>query len=56
MKSLLDKSFVYRDSTSTDLRRTFARVRRELAKAAKPPPVESLDKVSPIFERQRRAK
>lgn len=31
MKSILDPSFKYVDSTSTDLRKTFARVRREQA-------------------------
>lgn len=30
MKSILDKSFRYTSSVETDLRKTFARVRREL--------------------------
>jgi hypothetical protein len=30
VKSILDKSFKYTDSTSTDLRKTFARIRKEL--------------------------
>lgn len=30
MKSILDPSFKYRPSTQTNLRKTFARVRREL--------------------------
>lgn len=30
MKSILDPSFKYRSSTQTNLRKTFARVRREL--------------------------
>ena len=33
MKSILDPSFHYTPSTQTDLRKTFARVRREMAKA-----------------------
>ena len=32
MKSILDPSFRYRKSIETDLRKTFARVRRELRK------------------------
>jgi len=31
MKSILDPSFRYYNSVDTDLRRTFARVRREIA-------------------------
>lgn len=35
MKSILDPSFKYTNAASTDLRKTFARVRREMkAKAA----------------------
>ena len=30
MKSILDPTFRYRSSVDTDLRRTFARIRREL--------------------------
>ena len=33
MKSILDPSFRYVPSTSTDLRKTFARVRREIQRA-----------------------
>ena len=29
MKSILDRSFIYRSSLNTDLRKTFAKVRRE---------------------------
>jgi hypothetical protein len=32
MKSILDPSFRYTNSTQTDLRRTFARIRREQRK------------------------
>jgi hypothetical protein len=38
MKSILDPSFRYVPSTQTDLRKTFARVRRELARARGPQP------------------
>ena len=34
MKSILDPSFRYVPSTSTDLRKTFARVRREMQRSA----------------------
>lgn len=33
MKSIMDPTFVYVPSTSTDIRKTFARIRRENAKA-----------------------
>jgi hypothetical protein len=33
MKSILDPSFRYVPSTSTDLRKTFSRVRREMQRA-----------------------
>lgn len=32
MKSILDPSFVYRNAAETDLRKTFARVRRRMRK------------------------
>ncbi len=35
MKSILDPTFVYVPSASTDIRRTFARVRQELAEEKK---------------------
>ena len=34
MKSILDRSFRYTPSAETDLRKTFARIRRAQAKAA----------------------
>lgn len=37
MKSILDPTFKYTPAAETDLRRTFARVRRELRKAAHQP-------------------
>ncbi len=38
MKSILDPSFRYVPSTATDLRKTFARVRREMRNTAPEPP------------------
>jgi hypothetical protein len=35
MKRILDKDFKYTSAAATDIRKTFARVRREQAKAAK---------------------
>ena len=54
MKSILDPSFHYTPAASTDLRKTFARVRRELRRQAQLDS-EASAKVSPIFERQTRA-
>ncbi|HVF63946.1 MAG TPA: hypothetical protein VNE58_08130 [Casimicrobiaceae bacterium] len=54
MKSILDPTFSYTPSTSTDLRKTFARVRREMRKQARID-AEASAKVSPIFDRQVRA-
>ena len=54
MKSILDPSFHYTPAASTDLRKTFARVRRELRRQAQID-AEASAKVSPIFERQVRA-
>lgn len=34
MKSILDPSFKYTSAAGTDLKKTFARIRRELQKAA----------------------
>jgi hypothetical protein len=36
MKSILDPTFRYTPACATDIRKTFARVRREQLKAAKP--------------------
>jgi hypothetical protein len=56
MKSILDPTFRYTSSANTDLRKTFARVRRELRKQ---PPAghdpEQPANVASIFRRQRRA-
>lgn len=54
MKSILDPTFHYTPSASTDLRKTFARVRREMRKHDRVK-AETSAKVSPIFERQVRA-
>ena len=54
MKSILDPTFQYTPSASTDLRKTFARVRREMRKHDRVK-AETSAKVSPIFERQVRA-
>jgi hypothetical protein len=54
MKSILDPTFHYTPSASTDLRKTFARVRREMRKHARVE-AEASAKVSPIFDRQVRA-
>jgi hypothetical protein len=54
MKSILDPTFHYTSSANTDLRKTFARVRRELRKQAKPdvePAQEQASNVSPMFPR-----
>jgi len=54
MKSILDKSFAYVPSHATDLRRTFARVKRE-QKAAARTPQEAADKarIAILFETRR---
>ena len=54
MKSILDRSFRYTSSVETDLRKTFARIRRE-QRAAQPPlahaDAETLAKVRPLRQR-----
>ena len=59
MKSILDPTFRYTSSANTDLRKTFARVRRELraqTTQTKIPTsqVTESSKVAPIFGRERR--
>lgn len=54
MKSILDPTFVYTPSTSTDLRKTFARVRREMRKAEKYKPAPAPAPVS-LVERIKRS-
>lgn len=50
MKSILDPSFKYVSSTSTDLRKTFARIRREQQKVK----AEQEAKVQPIQQAKER--
>jgi len=57
MKSILDPAFRYTPSASTDIRKTFARIRREMRRqsatsAQRPEPAV---KVTPIFRTQRPA-
>lgn len=56
MPSILDPKFRYVDSHSTDLRKTFARVRRELRdrQPAKPKPAAETSRVVTL-ERARKA-
>jgi hypothetical protein len=58
MKSILDPAFRYTSSANTDIRKTFARVRRELRRQAQPNARQDADntvKVTPIFRNQRPA-
>jgi hypothetical protein len=55
MKSILDPSFRYTKSVETDLRKTFARVRREQRKQQQAQPMasaEELRKVLPFYSRR----
>ena len=54
MKSILDPSFRYTPSVQTDIRKTFARVRRE-QRASEPRVDESLHNVLPILPRRQAA-
>ena len=57
MKSILDASFHYTPSVNTDLRKTFARVRRELRKREQDQAVAEAEvhkKVSPIMRPAKR--
>jgi hypothetical protein len=44
VKSILDKSFKYTDSTSTDIRKLFARIRKEQTAVKR----EQAEKVKPM--------
>ena len=59
MKSILDPSFRYTSSANTDLRKTFARIRRESRRQAQTANAreegEAVKKVTPIFRGQRPA-
>jgi hypothetical protein len=58
MKSILDPTFHYTSSANTDLRKTFARVRRELrrqqATSGDTAAHDAASNVSPIFQRPAR--
>jgi hypothetical protein len=58
MKSILDPTFRYTSSANTDLRKTFARIRRETrrqSQATSREPVDASKKITPIFRGQRPA-
>ena len=57
MKSILDPTFRYTPSVQTDLRKTFARIRREqrAADRAGADSEESLSNVLPILQRRQAA-
>lgn len=58
MKSILDPAFRYTSSANTDIRKTFARVRREMRRQAQPNGQQDADdsvKVTPLFRSQRPA-
>lgn len=53
MKSILDKSFAYTPSASTDLKKTFARIRREIREQKAREANEPMATVSPLPQRKR---
>jgi hypothetical protein len=53
MKSILDRSFRYTKSADTDLRKTFARIRREQRKQTAPQTDEITRRVLPMKLRAR---
>jgi len=55
MKSLLDPSFRYTKSIDTDIRKTFARIRREQQKQARVLAGESAGVILPLSQRKVRA-
>ncbi len=56
MKSILDRSFRYTPSFGTNLKATFARVRREQRQArAQEAPAEAIKKVLPIKQTKTRS-
>jgi hypothetical protein len=52
MKSILDPSFRYTNSVETDLRKTFARIRRELDEQQQESSTDVLRKVLPFRSRK----
>lgn len=58
MKSILDPTFRYTSSANTDLRKTFARIRRESRRQVQASGREDSDaakKITPLFRGQRPA-
>jgi hypothetical protein len=55
MKSILDPSFRYTKSIDTDIRKTFARIRREQQKHARVQMTEGAGVVLPLGQRKVRA-
>jgi hypothetical protein len=55
MKSILDPSFRYTKSIETDIRKTFARIRREQQKQARAHPCDGQANVLPLEQRKVRA-
>ena len=57
VKSLLDPTFKYVPSVETDIRKTFARVRREARRGtpAIPPPHDHAGKIALLFGDKKRA-
>jgi len=56
MKSILDPSFRYVSSHSTDLRKTFARIKREMRKSDAPPePRDPTSKIVTLRTERKRA-
>lgn len=53
MKTILDPSFRYTPSFNTDLKKTFARIRRDCQKAEKshPAPAEAIVNIASIVRR-----
>jgi hypothetical protein len=49
MKSILDPSFRYTNSVDTDLRKTFARIRRELDEQQQEPSTVGIDVVRKVL-------
>jgi hypothetical protein len=49
MKSILDPSFRYTKSVETDLRKTFARVRRELRKQQQEQSTDSVEGIRKVL-------
>jgi len=49
MKSILDPSFRYTKSVETDLRKTFARVRRELRKQQLGQPTADIEEIRKVL-------